>query len=159
LPYIESRTNAIRKTDFLFNTPSESNINKKAHELMANSKIRIQLVGWIDRGFLGDLSNAKSRGVEIKVITKSADASDKIVKDDFARLLKNFDKNSIRINPRFHDRFLVCDNTAIIDSMYFVDASKTRYESDVFTDDENVISELINHFKRIWDDANAKPPQ
>jgi hypothetical protein len=158
-PYVESSTSAMKNLELLINTPSQNNINKKAHELIAGSKIKIRLVGWIDREFLGDLESAKARGIDIKVITKSADSSDKIIKDDFGRLLKIFGKDSVRINSRFHDRFLICDNSSIIGSMYFVDASKTRYESDTLTNDETVINGLLDHFNAIWKDTNSKPPQ
>lgn len=158
-PYVESKPAVSKNMEFLYNTPSQGNINKKAHELIRNSRSTINLAGWVDREFLGDLESAKARGIEVKVITKSTEASDKIVKDDFGRLLKVFGKENIRINSRFHDRFLICDGNVIIGSIYYVDASKTRYESAICTDERDTVDGLISHFKRIWEDANSKPPQ
>jgi hypothetical protein len=156
-PFIESSIEKSIKTEVLHNTLTVDNINKRAHELIANTKTQIRLAGWIDREFLGDLEAANDRGVDIRILTKSADASDKLIKDDFSRLLKIFGKR-VRLNSRFHDRFIICDDKVIIGSMYFVYASKTRFESSIFSEDHNIVNPLKQQFEQIWDDANSKIP-
>jgi len=158
-PDIESAIVVPRITEFLYNTPVQNNINKKAHELIANAKSRVFLTGWVDREFLGEFEKAKLKGLAIRIITKNPDSSDRLIKDDYERLLKIFGRESIRINSRFHDRFLICDNSVIIGSMYYVDASKTRYESVVITTEENIVNGLVNHFQQIWDDVSSKSPK
>jgi hypothetical protein len=154
-PYVEYISAQEPKVEFIANIPSQCDINKKAHELIANAKTRILLTGWIDREFLGDIEDARVRGVEVKVVTRSTEGSDKTVREDFKRLLTILGKN-VRINSRLHDRFLLCDNECILGSIYYVGASKTRFESAVYTDAENVISQLEKHFLEIWNDVDSK---
>jgi hypothetical protein len=157
-PHIESSAKEPPTTEALYNTLTLDNINKKAHGILADAKMQIRLAGWVDREFLGDLEAANARGIDIRIVTKNADASDKLVKDDFGRLIKIFDK-SVRVNSRFHDRFLICDNKVIIGSIYFVYASKTRYESAIFSEDQNIVNALKRQFDQIWEDPNSKIPQ
>jgi hypothetical protein len=154
-PYIEDISAQKPKLEFFANILTQSDINKKAHELMAKAKTRIHLTGWIDREFLGDIEDARTRGVEVRVVTKSPEASDKTVREDFKRLSDIFGKN-VKINSRVHDRFLLCDKDCIIGSIYYVGASKTRFESAVYTDAENVVNEMEEHFSKIWNDVDSK---
>jgi hypothetical protein len=147
----------VENFEFLYNTPTESAINKKAHELIQIASKQILLAGWVDREFIGELENAKGRGLDVRLITKSTEGSNKLVREDFNRL-KVLGKQNIKLNKRFHDRFLVCDNNCIIGSMYYTDASKTRYESVVLTDNIAVIEKLKEHFERIWKDRESISP-
>jgi hypothetical protein len=158
LPYVESETHENVSSTFLYNTPSKNMINQEVHNILTKANNRIFLTGWVDREFLGDLESAKEKGVQIKIITKNPQSSDKLVKDDFERLFNIFNKNEIRINSKFHDRFIICDSQLIIGSMYFVDASKSRYESVLTTSDSNILMAITEHFQRIWDDVNSKQP-
>jgi len=158
-PYVESKIFPLRHFEFLYNTPMQSNINDKAHELIANSMRQILLAGWIDREFIGDLENAQNRGVRVRVITKSTEGSEKTVRTDFKRLLAKINKENIKLNSNFHDRFLVCDSQCIIGSMYYTGSSKTKYESVIYTDDEDICEGLVAHFERIWSDKDSKTPR
>lgn len=70
-PEPESKTRSMRYLDFLYNTPTENNINRRIHEMLKDAAKRVLLVGWVDREFIGDISNAKKRGVEVRIVTKS----------------------------------------------------------------------------------------
>jgi len=158
-PYVESTVYPVRHFEFLYNTPMQSNVNNKAHELIANSMRQVLLTGWVDREFIGDLENAQTRGVKVRVITKSTEGSEKTVRTDFKRLLTKINKDNIKLNSNFHDRFLVCDGQCIIGSMYYTGSSKTKYESVIYTDDEDICAGLVTHFERIWSDKNSKTPR
>jgi len=157
-PEAESSICPVGHFDFLYNTPTENNVNKRAHELIGSAAKSILLTGWIDREFIGDIENARNRGINIRIITKSPEGSDKIVREDFKRLLEVVGKNNIKLNSRCHDRFLVCEHKCIVGSMYYVDASKTRFESAIYTDDTNILEKLIEHFERIWKDSSSITP-
>jgi hypothetical protein len=157
-PRTESSICPVGRFGFLYNTPTENNVNKKAHELIQAAAKQIVVTGWIDREVIGDLENAKSRGVSVRLITKNPEGSDKIVREDFARLILTIGKDNIKINSRSHDRFIVCDFNCLIGSMYYTDASKTRFESVIYTDDNGIIEKLLEHFERIWKDNYSKPP-
>lgn len=157
-PYVESSILPLRHLEFVFNTPSENNINKTAHDLVANSRKQVLLAGWVDREFIGDLENARNRGVRVRVLTKSTEGSEQTVRLDFKSLMAKIGRQNIRVNPNFHDRFLICDDQCIIGSMYYTGSSKTRYESAVYTDDESIQSGLAIHFERIWSDNASKTP-
>jgi len=157
-PYVESSLVPLKHLEFLYNTPSESNIIPKAHELMANSRKQILVAGWIDREFLGDLENATKRGIKVRVLTKSTEGSDQMVRVDFKGLLAKIGKENVKLNSNFHDRFLICDNQCILGSMYYTGSGKTRYESAVYTDDESILSNLLVHFERIWTENMSKTP-
>jgi len=161
-PQPESHMKAFEEIELLYNTPSENKINKKVHELILDAKRRILIAGWIDREFLGDLEKIKSKrkNIEIRVITKDpSGAADKTVKLDFKRLINTIEPKNVRINSRFHDRFVISDHKCIIGSMYFTSASKIRYESTVYTNIRNIIDELEVHFERIWNDIESKHPR
>ena len=158
-PCAESSIRPIVSYEFLYNTPSQDNINVKAHELIASSMKQILIAGWVDREFIGDLENAQNRGVNVKIITKSPEGSDRTIREDFKRLIKTFGKENVRLNPRFHDRFLICDNRCIIGSMYYTSSSKTRFESAIYTEDEKIVNALLSHFERIWNDKDSKIPK
>jgi sugar-specific transcriptional regulator TrmB len=155
-PHTAASILQVHHFEFIYNTPNQNEINDKAHELIVDSSKQIMLTGWVDREFIGELESAKARGVTVKVITKSPEASDKTIKEDFKRLLQAFGKDKVRLNPRAHDRFLVCDDACILGSLYFTQSSKTRYESAIYTDDENIVNGLTSHFERIWNDKNSK---
>jgi len=67
-PFVESTIFSIKKFEFLYNTSTQNQINKKAHILIEKAKKQILITGWIDREFLGDLENAKKRGVNVMMI-------------------------------------------------------------------------------------------
>ncbi|MEM3588219.1 MAG: phospholipase D family protein, partial [Candidatus Jordarchaeaceae archaeon] len=157
-PEPESSTYPTSHFDLLYNTPTGNNANKKAHELIESTAKRVLLTGWVDREFIGDLENARKRGTEVRIITKSPEGSDKTVKEDFKRLLVVIGKSNIKLNSRCHDRFLICDNKCLIGSMYYTEASKTRFESAIYTDDSNITNKLIEHFERIWRDPSSIAP-
>jgi len=157
-PYVESSVSPVRHLEFLYNTPMQSSINNKAHELIANSMRQILLAGWIDREFIGDLENARNRGVKVRLITKSTEGSEKTVREDFKRVIAKIGKENIKLNPNFHDRFLVCDSQFILGSMYYTGSSKTRYESTIYADDEDIYKSLVAHFERIWSDKDSRTP-
>ena len=155
-PYTAASIHQVHQFEFIYNTPNQNKINDKAHELIVDSSKQILLTGWVDREFIGELENAKARGVGLRLITKSPESSDKTIKEDFERLLQTFGKDNVRLNSRAHDRFLVCDNACILGSLYFTQSSKTRYESAIYTDDQNVVNGLTSQFERIWNDKNSK---
>jgi hypothetical protein len=158
-PYVESSIAPLRHLEFLYNTPLESNINLKAHDLIANSRRQVLLVGWVDRDFIGDLEGAINRGVKVRVLTQSTEGSgDKTVKADFKSLIVKIGKENIKVTSNSHDRFLICDNQYIIGSMYYTGSSKTRYESAIYSDDESINNDLAIHFERIWSDKASKTP-
>jgi hypothetical protein len=158
-PEAESRIRPFEHFDFLYNSPTDNNINKKAHELMANTSKQILITGWVDREFIGDVENAKKRGANVRLITKSPEGSDKIIREDFKTLLETVGKDNVRLNSRCHDRFLVCENKCMVGSMYFTDASKTRFESVIYTDNKGILENILEHFERIWKDAHSTVPK
>ena len=158
-PYAESSVLKLRKLEFLFNTLKENRINERVHEMMIGSRQRIYVTGWIDREILGDLENAKSRNVEVRIITKDPAGSDRLVKQDFKRLITEMGFKNIKLSPRFHDRFLICDESCLIGSPYFTTASKTRFESALFTDDSNIVNSLVSHFELIWNEKDSVNPR
>jgi hypothetical protein len=158
-PEAESNIRPIEHFSFLYNSPTENNINKKAHELLSNATRQILITGWVDREFIGDIENAKKKGANIRLITKSPESSDKIIREDFKRLLEIVGKENIRINSRCHDRFLICEHECIVGSMYYTDASKTRFESVIYTDNKGILESLLDHFERIWRDTYSTIPK
>jgi sugar-specific transcriptional regulator TrmB len=154
-PHVAASVSQIHHYDFMYNTPNQNSINDKAHDMINGCSKQILLIGWIDREFIGEFENAKTRGVSIRVITKSPEGSDKTIREDFERLL-TFGKDNVKLNSRAHDRFLICDDACILGSPYFTQSSKTRYESAIHTDDENVVKGLVSHFERIWNDKSSK---
>ena len=141
---------------FYSNTTKTSNINLKAESMIVGVKYEIMYCGWIDRTFLGLLEKAQDKGVKIRIVTKDPSGSSRLVKTDFKRLKVSF-KDNVRTNSFVHDRFVICDDSVLLGSMYLTDASKTRYESEIFTEDSSVVDGVKQHFEMIWNDANSNP--
>ena len=143
-------------TNFIYNTPKDNYINDKAIKIIQEAKYEILYCGWIDRTFLGLLEKAKEKGVNIKIITKDPASSDKLIKEDYQRLIKGF-KENLKKNQLFHDRFILSEDKLIIGSMYLTSSSRTRYESGIYTEDFMLIEEAKKHFELIWNDLNSLP--
>ncbi len=137
------------------NSPKNSDINLKAENMIKGVKYEIIYCGWIDRTFLGLLEKAQDRGVKIRIITRDPQGSSKMVRTDFKRLKNSF-KENVKINHLVHDRFLLCDESALIGSMYLTDDSKIRYESELYTEDSIVVGKIQQHFESMWEDSNTK---
>jgi len=144
------------------NTPEEHQLTDKIRRLIDNAKQELLLVGWIDTEFLEELKNAKKRGVEIKIITKTPDkGSPAAAQTAFPRLIKLLGVKSIGLNPRRHSRLLVVDNEfCIIGSADFTTHSaKSNFEGAIFTNNPKLIDDAKIHFYAIWNDTETKRPK
>jgi hypothetical protein len=140
--------------DYYSNTPQHNEIDLQVQQILSTASNEILYCGWVDREFLGYLENAKTNGANVRIITKSPDASSKTVKLDFERL-KGFFKDNVKINPLLHDRFLICDDQLIVGSYYLTSDGRTRYESVIYTSDDKIILRAKQHFELIWNDQNS----
>jgi len=151
----------LEETVLVRNTPSESQINEKIRDLILNAKLKILVADWIDRELFRYLKNIKGKRkrLEVRVITKDPRGAGKAAKLDLERLSKIVSPANVRVNPRFHDRFIVCDATCIVGSPSLASTGKTKYESAICTNDPNVVKGLETHFEEIWNDEKSKRPK
>jgi len=149
------------ETVVIRDTLSKLQINEKIRNLVSNADRKILVAGWVDRELVKNLraTKGKRKSLGIRVIAQDPRGRGETAKHDFERLVKNLGAASIRVNPRFSDRFIVCDDMCIIGSPSLTPTAQAGYESAIYTNDPNAVKELETQFEEIWKDEKSKRPR
>ncbi|KAI9504204.1 hypothetical protein GGI25_002444 [Coemansia spiralis] len=134
--------------------PSEESFNQLIEFLnSANSTLDICVFNITDNDIARAISNAKKRGVKVRIITD--DEQLKCQGSDVERLSEQFDipfKTDNDPNKFMHSKFAVIDRRAVWVGSYnwTVSARRSNNESVVCTNDPSTAKAFYDEFEKLW---------
>lgn len=131
--------------EFLKNTKEKKELTEKIKSALQNANKEVYLCGWIGQAIVPILRTLISRGITLKIITKtpSEGTSGKGYRDKAAAFeqLKDLNKEGIRLVPTCHGRFLIIDDDNISVGSMDMDSESfdQREECAIWSNDPSLV--------------------
>ena len=131
--------------EFLKNTKEEKELTEKIKSALLNAKKEVHVCGWVGQAVVPIFRSLISRGVAIKIMTKtpSAETAGKGYRDKTTAFeqLKDLNKKNIRLAPTCHNRILIIDDDNVFVGSMDMDSESfdQREECAIWSNDPSLV--------------------
>lgn len=135
----------LKSYEFLKNTKEERELTEKIKSALQSAKKEVHVCGWLGQAIVPIFKSLISRGVAIKIITKtpSAETAGKGYRDKTTAFgqLKDLNKENIRLAPTCHNRILIIDDDNVFVGSMDMDSESfdQREECAIWSNDPSLV--------------------
>lgn len=142
--------------EFLKNTKEEKELTEKIKSALQNAKKEVHVCGWVGQAVVPIFRSLISRGVAIKIITKtpSEETAGRGYRDKAIAFgqLKDLNKKNIRLVPTCHNRFLIIDDDNVFVGSMDMDSESfdQREECAIWSNDPSLVIRAKVWFENLF---------